>query len=212
MDYKQLLIDSGNKMYNSGLTVETWGNISIRDPESQLVYITPTALPYNSLTKDDVLVLELDGNIVEGKRKPTIERDLHLGIMRNRPEINAVVHTHPVYSSIFGVLHEEIPPVIDEAAQIMGCCVKVTEYALPGSPDLAKNCIEAIGGKGRACLLANHGAVCIGADIDAAFKVCTVLELTAKIYYMARSIGKPVELTQEQIDFMHDYAYNHYGK
>lgn len=212
MDNKQLLVESGKRMLHSGLTVETWGNISLRDPETGLVALTPSGMPYDVLTVDDVIVAKLDGTIMEGTRKPTIETDLHLGIYRNRPEIHAIVHTHPIYSQIFAVLREDIPPVIDEAAQIMGGTVRVAEYALPGSEALAKNCVAALGAEGHACLLANHGAVCIGGDIDFAFKVSTVLEMTAQIYYMARGIGTPKTLTEEQVAFMHDFAYHHYGQ
>lgn len=212
MDNKQLLVESGKRMLHSGLTVETWGNISLRDPETGLVALTPSGMPYDVLTVDDVIIAKLDGTIVEGTRKPTIETDLHLGIYRNRPDIHAIVHTHPIYSQIFAVLREDIPPIIDEAAQIMGGTVRVAEYGLPGSEALAKNCVAALGAEGHACLLANHGAVCIGGDIDFAFKVSTVLEMTAQIYYMARGIGTPKTLTEEQISFMHDFAYHHYGQ
>lgn len=212
MTDKQLLIESGRRMLHSGLTVETWGNVSIRDPERGCVYLTPSALPYDALVEEDVVVTDLEGTILEGHRKPTIETDLHLGIYRSRPDVNAVVHTHPIYSQIFAVLREEIPPIIDEAAQIMGKGVQVVEYALPGSPELAQGCVKALGRDGCVCLLANHGAVCVGADVDAAFKVSAVLEMTAQIYYMARCIGTPKLLTDEQIDFMHDFALNHYGQ
>lgn len=213
MDYKQMLVDAGKKMLHSGLTVETWGNISLRDTDTGLAYLTPSALPYDIMTTDDVVVARVaDGQIVEGTRKPTIETGLHLGIYRDRSDVKAIVHTHPIYSQIFAALHEDIPPVIDEAAQIMGSGVKVAQYALPGSEALAENCIAALGSEGHACLLANHGAVCVGGDIDFAFKVATVLEMTAQIYYMSRSIGEPKLLTDEQIAFMHDFAYNHYGQ
>jgi L-fuculose-phosphate aldolase len=199
-------------MLNSGLTVETWGNISARDPQTGLIYLTPSAMHYNILCEDDIIVTKLDGTIVESRRKPSIEMDLHIGIYRARPDINAVVHTHPIYSQVFAVLREDIPPVIDEAAQIMGGAVCCAAYALPGSPELAKNCVETLGKNGRACLLANHGAVCVGADMDSAFKVSTVLEMTAHIYLLARTIGKPVILSEDLVQIMHDFAYNKYGK
>jgi L-fuculose-phosphate aldolase len=199
-------------MLNSGLTVETWGNISARDPQTGLIYLTPSAMHYNILCEDDIIVTKLDGTVVESRRKPSIEMDLHIGIYHARPDINAVVHTHPIYSQVFAVLREDIPPVIDEAAQIMGGAVCCAAYALPGSPELARNCVEALGKNGRACLLANHGAVCVGMDMDSAFKVSTVLEMTAHIYLLARTIGKPVILSEDLVQIMHDFAYNKYGK
>ena len=101
MDFKKCIVESGKKLENSGLTVETWGNISIRDPETGLVYLTPSAMKYSTIVEDDVVVCRLDGTIVEGHRKPTIETGLHLAIYRNREEVNAVIHTHPMYSKDF---------------------------------------------------------------------------------------------------------------
>lgn len=210
--YKKLILDAGLRMLRSGLTVETWGNISARDPQTGLVYLTPSAMPYDVLCEDDIVVINPDGTLAESRCKPSIEMDLHLGIYRARPEVNAVVHTHPIYSQVFAVLREDIPPVIDEAAQIMGGAVPCADYALPGSPELAKNCVEALGKKNRACLLANHGAVCVGADMDGAFRVSTVLEMTAHIYLLSRSIGKPVLLGEDLVQAMHYFAYNRYGK
>jgi L-fuculose-phosphate aldolase len=196
-------------MVRSGLTVETWGNISARDAESGLIYLTPSAMNYEIITEDDIVVAKLDGAIVEAKRKPTIETELHLGIYRARPALNAIVHTHPIHSLVYAVLRESIPPVIDEAAQALGGEVRCTEYALPGSNELAANCVKALG-DGYACLLASHGAVCTGADMDGAFKVAAVLEMTAQVYTTARLLGKPAPITTEQIAFMHDFAYNKY--
>jgi L-fuculose-phosphate aldolase len=210
--YKKLILEAGIKMLHSGLTVETWGNISARDPKSGLVYVTPSAMKYDDLCEDDIVVIQPDGTIVEGFRKPTIEKDLHMGIYKSRPEINAVVHTHPIYSQVFAVLRENIPPVIDEAAQILGGVVRCAEYGLPGSPELAQYCVEALGQTGRACLLANHGAVCLGADMDAAFKAVTVLEMTAQIYQMARAIGEPVLLDYASVAAMFDFASHRYGQ
>ncbi|MBE6899677.1 MAG: class II aldolase/adducin family protein [Ruminococcaceae bacterium] len=211
MNYKRFLIDACLRMIGSGLTVETWGNISVRDPETGYVYLTPSGMPYDTIVEDDIVVMDIDGNRIEGERKPTIEHAMHLGIMRNRPDVNAVVHTHPVYSQVFALLHENIPPVIDEAAQILGDEVRVTEYALPGSPEMAENAIKALGND-AACLLANHGAVAVGKDMDAAFRVCTILEMTSQIYYMARCIGEPKAIDADKVAFMKDFVANHYGQ
>ena len=211
MNYKAFLIEAGKRMLHSGLTVETWGNISVRDPETGLIYLTPSGMPYDTLVEDDVVVMDAEGKRVEGERKPTIEYAMHLGIMKNRPDVNAIIHTHPIYSQVFALLHEPILPVIDEAAQILGGSVGVTEYALPGSPEMARNAISTLGG-GAACLLANHGAVCAGKDMDTAFRVCTVLEMTAQIYYMARCIGNPKPIDDEKIKYMKEFVSKSYGQ
>ncbi len=208
MNYKKQVVDAGILMLEKGWTLETWGNISIRDTESQLVYLTPSSMPYPEITEDDIIVADLNGNIIEGTRKPTIEMGLHLGIYRGRPDVNAIMHAHPIDSLVFGVLREDIPPIIDEAAQILGDCVPITNYALPGSDELAKECIEKLGKNRMAVIMAAHGSLCVGNDIAMAFKVSAVLEMTAKVYTMARSIGVPQTIDLEYIDYMHKLAYH----
>ena len=210
--YKAALVQAGKDMLAKGLTAETWGNISLRDPETNYVYLTPSGMPYNTITEEDVVVCSLDGTVIEGDRKPTIEKDMHLGVYRMRSDINAMIHTHPIYSMVFSVLQKPIPAIMDEAAQAFGGTVWCAEYALPGSPELAANCAKAVGEKGMACLLANHGAVCLGKDLAEAFKSCKVLEITAQVYQMVLAIGKPVPISDENIDFMYDFVKNHYGQ
>ncbi|MBE5967806.1 MAG: class II aldolase/adducin family protein [Lachnospiraceae bacterium] len=213
MNYKELIIESGKKMASEGFTIETWGNISFRDPKTNLVYITPSGMDYFKCNNDDVVVLNLDGERVEGTRKPTIETEMHLGVYRSRPEVNAVVHTHPIYSTVFSSMGEDIPLFLDEAAQTLGDVVKSTKYALPGTPELAEECIKALGKESNACLLQSHGAVCVGESMDAAFKVAKVLEITAQVYYMIRSTnGKPIALSDENIAAMKDFVKYKYGQ
>lgn len=211
MDYKKYLVECGKRMINSGLTVETWGNISVRDPKTGLIYLTPSGMQYDIIEPEDIVVMDEELHTVEGKRKPTIEYGMHIGIMNKRRDVNAIIHTHPIDSQVFACLHKDIPPVIDEAAQLLGGIVKCAEYALPGTDELADNVIEALG-DGSACLMANHGAVCAGKDMDTAFRVCTVLEMTAKIYHKALLIGEPREIDEDKILFMKDFAANHYGQ
>ena len=213
MNYKKLIVDSGKRMAGSGLTVETWGNISVRDSETGLVYLTPSAMLYDTIVEDDVVVCTLDGKIVEGTRKPTIETEMHLSVYRNREEVNAVIHTHPLYSMVYATQGKDIPLIIDEAAQIMGDVCRCTEHALPGSQELADNCVKALGKKANSCLIHSHGAVCVGENMDGAFKVAKVLEVTSQIYYMIEATGgKPVGISDENIAIMQDFVKNSYGQ
>lgn len=213
MNYRKLIVENGLRMLGSGLTVETWGNISCRDSKTGLVYMTPSAMDYKTIKEEDVVVCSLDGTIVEGTRKPTIEKDLHLSIYRARSEVNAVVHTHPIYSMIYACQGKDIPLIIDEAAQALGDVCKSACYALPGSKELAEECIKALGNEANSCLLHSHGAVCIGANMDGAFKVATVLEATAQIYYMIESTGgKAIIISDENVMAMKDFVKNHYGQ
>ena len=213
MNYKKLIVDSGKRMAGSGLTVETWGNISVRDPETGLVYLTPSAMLYDTIVEDDVVVCTLDGKIVEGTRKPTIETEMHLSVYRNRAEVNAVIHTHPLYSMVYAAQGKDIPLIIDEAAQIMGDVCRCAEYALPGSQELADNCVKALGEKANSCLIHSHVAVCVGENMEGAFKVAKVLEVTSQIYYMIEATGgKPVGISDENIAAMQDFVKNSYGQ
>lgn len=213
MNYKQLIVESGKRMSGSGLTVETWGNISFRDKETGLVYLTPSAMLYDTIAEDDVVVCRLDGTIVEGERKPTIETEMHLSVYRNREDVNAVIHTHPIYSMVYASQGKDIPLIIDEAAQILGDVCRCADYALPGSAELAENCVKALGERSNSCLIHSHGAVCVSGDMDGAFKTAKVLEVTAQIYYMIEATGgKPAGISDENIKAMQDFVKNSYGQ
>lgn len=212
MDYRKLIVESGLRMSTSGLTVETWGNISARNPETGLVYLTPSAMQYNTITEEDVVVCDLDGNIVQGTRKPTIEMGMHLAIYRARQDVNAVIHTHPTYSMVYSCQGKDIP------------CLWMRQrrpWATPAAPPLRPAREPGTGGglrgragrKANACLVHSHGAVAVGGDMDAAFRVCTVLEIAARILYMIESTGgKPDLISDENIAIMQDFVKNHYGQ
>lgn len=210
-NFKQSILQAGKAMQKKDLTVETWGNLSLRDPETGKIFLTPSGMPYDSLEEDDIVVLDEKGNIIAGKRKPSVEKMLHVLIYQNRPDVNAIIHTHPVDSTVFAVLHQSIPVVTDEIAQAIGGSVDCAEYALPGSMELAENVRKALGSK-QACLMANHGAVCVGKDFAECFKVAEVLETGARIYARALSIGKPAVIPDDKVAWMRDFAVNKYGQ
>lgn len=211
MNYKALILDAGLKMLGSGLTVETWGNISARDPKTGKVYLTPSGMDYSKIEESDVIVTDLDGKILEGTRKPTIEMGLHLEVYKARPEVNAIIHTHPIYSTVISCMGEDIPVFTDEAAQVLGDVCRTADYALPGSDELAANCVKALGVKGNTCLLKSHGAICVAGDMDMAFKVAKVLEMTAQILCIIKSCGRmPDPISKENIEAMQEAAKNYF--
>lgn len=210
-NFKLSILQAGKAMQKKDLTVETWGNLSLRDPDTGKIFLTPSGMPYDTLEEDDIVVLDEKGNIIEGKRKPSVEKMLHVLIYQTRSDINAIIHTHPVDSTVFGVLHQSIPVVTDEIAQAIGGSIDCAEYALPGSMELAENVRKALGNK-QACLMANHGAVCVGKDFNECFKVAEVLETGARIYAKALSIGKPVVIPDDKVAWMRDFAVNKYGQ
>ncbi|MBI9094048.1 MAG: class II aldolase/adducin family protein [Sphaerochaeta sp.] len=210
-EYKQKIVDAGNLMVSLGLTVGTWGNISLRDTETGLIYIKPSGMPYAEITADDVVVMNSAMEVVEGHRKPSIEFHFHISIMNARKDVNAVIHTHPIYSSAFAVTRQDIPGISEDFVQIVGDKVINCKYSLPGTPDLGRNVVEALADR-NAVMIPNHGTVCVGADIDAALKICHVVEKSAHIYILAKILGDPQVISDDDMDAMQDFARNHYGQ
>lgn len=213
-DFKRIVREGGVRMVESGLTVATWGNVSACDRETGLVYITPSGMDYHGLVDDDICVFDLEGNHVEGERRPSIELHLHIGMFVARPEIGVCIHTHPIFSTVFSSMGEDLPLNLhDEAAQALGDTVRCCDYALPGSAELAANARAAIGERARACMLRNHGLVCIGEDMDAAFKVSAVVEMVSEIWWRIRATGGTyVPISDENVRAMQEFVKTSYGQ
>jgi L-fuculose-phosphate aldolase len=189
---KRTVLDAAKQMSERGLVVGTSGNISLRldDPGGRgLVAITPTTMCYDDMGVDDIGVVDLEGQTVEGEVTTSIETMLHLGIYKARRRVNAVIHTHPVYSSVLSVTGLEIPPILDDQVTYLGGEIRVAEYSLPGSQDLVSNVVPALGPR-NAVILANHGALTVGRDMREAFTHCEMLEKTARIFISALILGK----------------------
>jgi L-fuculose-phosphate aldolase len=210
-EFKKAIVEGGKYLLNLGLTVGTWGNLSVRDPETGLIYIKPSGMPYPEITEDDIVVMDSKFKVVEGHRKPSIEYNFHIAIMNSRKDVNAVIHTHPIYSSVFGVLREDIPGISEDFVQIVGDKIINCEYALPGTPELATYVVKGLGSN-NAVIIPNHGTVCVGADFAAAIKIIFVVEKSAQIYLLARSIGTPQLISPSDIKAMQDFARNYYGQ
>ncbi|MDJ0764362.1 MAG: class II aldolase/adducin family protein [Myxococcota bacterium] len=166
--------ESGIRLLKEGFVARTWGNISIRVNETLFV-ITPSGIGYEALTPEMIVPVAIDDLSYEGTIKPSSEKRLHQAIYRDRQEIRAVVHTHQSAASSVSASRKDIVEVTREASEIIGPYVRTTAYALPGTSRLATLATQAIRGS-NAALLAHHGAVCIGRDMDEAFEVCKCLE------------------------------------
>lgn len=209
--YKQIVVDAGLTMLRERLTVGTWGNVSVRDSETGLIYISPSGMEYQSIQIEDIVVLDAALNIVDGFRKPSIEKEMHAAVYNARADVNAVIHTHPLYSTVLGVNGMELPAISEDFAQIVGDKIICSGYALPGTPELAQNTVKALG-KQNAVLLPNHGTMSVGEDMKNALIVCQVVEKAAHIYILAKSIGTPHLISDEDIKAMQDYKQNEYGQ
>jgi ribulose-5-phosphate 4-epimerase/fuculose-1-phosphate aldolase len=170
-----------------GLAHGAQGNISACDRESGLVAVTPSAIPYRSMKLDDIVVTDMHGKVVKGKWNPTSEIRMHTIFYRERTDVNAVVHTHAPYASVFAITHEQIPPVLTEAA----CCLTGLVPVAPGSVELAEIVFDTIGG-GVAVLLAQHGLLTVGPSLAEAYDSTLAAENTARLVIWARSMGAKV--------------------
>jgi len=196
-DQRAAVARACRELLASGLLRGTSGNISVRDPTSGAIAVTPTGLPYPGLRDVDVPVLAADGRQLAGDLQPTSEVALHLGIYRARSDVGAIVHTHSMFATTFAVLGEQIPPVHYLIARA-GEAVSVAPYARYGTAELADACVRTLGAS-SAVLLANHGVVAVGADLNAAMAVAEAVEFTAELAWRARQLGVPRLLDADQL-------------
>jgi L-fuculose-phosphate aldolase len=187
---REAVLATAQRMLAEGLVEGTSGNISGRLPDG-LVCLTPSSVPYDTMTLDDLVVVDLDGAVVEGTRAPTTEKDLHLATLRRHPELGAVIHTHAVYATMFALAHEPIPAVIEEVVVYLGGDVPCCEYRGTGTAELGEEVAERLADRGAA-LLANHGLVTCGPTPEAALHNAALAERTAKIVWGARAMGATI--------------------
>jgi len=187
----------GRKLITSQLTTGSGGNLSIYNRQEGLVAVSPSGVAYFEMQPEDVVVTGIDGRVVEGNLKPTSELDFHLALYEQRADVAAVVHTHSVYATTIACLNWELPAV-HYLVGFSGDKVPLAPYATFGTKALAHNIVASIGGY-NAVLLANHGLVTVGADLQAAFAAAEQIELVARIYYQAKGIGEPVILSDEEM-------------
>ncbi len=197
-EIKQKVADAGRYIRDAGLVHGESGNVSIRIDEGR-VAISPSMIPYDDIEAKDVLVIDLEGDVLEGDLNPSSESKMHLGIYKARPDVGAIVHTHPVYASAIAVCRQDIPVFIDEIVPILGGGVTVSEYGMPGSDELAQGTVDALGKK-YAALVANHGAVACGRTIEAAIKHAESLERVCKIYLLSKLAGTVVCLPDDVVE------------
>ena len=211
MNTRIKVLEKGKEILATNLTVGTWGNISCRVPGEDYIAITPSGMNYNLLEPEDIVILDFNGIIMTGTRKPSIEVPLHLAIYKARVDVQAIIHTHSPYATTMATARKAIPGAVEDLVQIVGGNVRVNEYALPGTEQLGISTVKALEGR-NAVLLANHGMLGVGRDLEEALKVCQVVEKSALITLLAQQIGGVVELSQEDICGMRNFYLDSYGQ
>jgi len=193
------------------LVVWTGGNVSARDPGSGLVVIKPSGVRYEALRPEDHVVVNLEGEVVEGTLKPSSDTASHLYIYRHRPDVNGVVHTHSPYATAFAALGRPIPVYLTAIADEFGGPIPCAGFALIGGEEIGKQVVEHIGAS-PAVLLKNHGVFTLGATAEAAVKAAVMVEDVARTVWLALQLGQPDEIAAEDVARLHHRYIHDYGQ
>jgi L-ribulose-5-phosphate 4-epimerase len=195
-----------------GLVWMAGGTVCARDLQTDHVVVTPSGMNYERLTPDDMIVTDLARNLIEGKYRPSVALNLWTAFMRARPdEIYAVVHTHSPYATAFSVVYEPVPVITETMADWFGQHVPVTRYLSVEDPEFPTLPVQVMG-DGYAVLLGNHGPITVGRTLSQALERALTLEEAARTYSIARTIGTPVALREQQARASFDYYHHRYGQ
>jgi L-fuculose-phosphate aldolase len=189
---KERVLATAKRMLAKGLVEGTAGNISARNGDGSIC-ITPSSVDYDEMTLDDIVTIDLDGNIVDGTKPPSSEKALHLACYKAFDDIGSVIHSHPIYATMFAVARQPIPACIDEFSIYVGGEVPVTEYAQSGTDHVGENAVAVLAERGAA-LLANHGMVAVSGSPERALHITALVERSAQIVWGAQVLGKLHEL------------------
>jgi L-ribulose-5-phosphate 4-epimerase len=207
---REQVLETALQMIRDGLAFGAGGNISARDPESGLIAITPSAIEYTRMSAEDVVVIDEHGVKVEGQWKPTSETPMHTIFYRERKDVEAVVHTHAPFASVFAISGQEIPMVVTESALCIGGTVQVAPYIRPGTEELARVVLETMD-SGVSVLLAQHGMIAVGPDLHAAYSTTIATEVSARLTLLARSAGmQPITIDQAEVAELRQLYIEHY--
>jgi L-ribulose-5-phosphate 4-epimerase len=210
-EIREELVELNQALPANRLVVWTGGNVSIRDPKSGLVAIKPSGIMFPDLTPENMVVVDLDGKQVEGDLAPSSDTASHLYIYRHREDINGVVHTHSDYATAFAALGMPIPAVLTAIGDEFGGPIPCGDFALIGSEAIGKAVLDAIGNT-TAVLLKNHGVFTIGKSGRAALKSAVMVEDVAKTVWLAKQLGEPCEISQEDLAKLNQRYMNVYGQ
>ena len=192
---KQELVAGAAQVAGIGLVPLTQGNLSLRDPQSGHILMTPHDYPYDQLTTDDVLVLDLAGEVINGAREPSHEAQVHLAVYERRADAAAIVHAEPIYTNLFGVLHKAIAPLhVGTLIDVRGE-VPVMPFAPSGSRQFGYDMLEVMGDR-NAVVWANHGMLAIGGSLAKAIHCTVMVEISAQLYHMALQHGEPHQIPE----------------
>lgn len=196
---KQEVIKAGMKLDRYELIALSGGNVSWR-METGEILVTPSGMVYEDMVPDDVLIVDIDGKVIEGERRPSVDTEALLYIYKHRPDVNSIIHTHQPYATAVSLVADELPCNLTTLANAAHGSVKVTPYSSAASIDMGINAVDYLDDR-MAVILKHHGVIAIGKDLKEALYAAVYLEEAAKTYIMAKAVGGEMAvLNQKQID------------
>ena len=212
-ELRRIVCDLHAQLPRNNLVAWTSGNISARDPDSGLVVIKPSGIKFDDLAPENMVIVNLDGEIVEADHKASSDTASHCYIYRHMPNVNGVVHTHSRYATAFATLAREIPCVTTAMGDEFGGPIPCGRFALIGGEEIGQVVVETLkDSRSPSCLLQSHGVFATGANAEKAVKAAVMTEDNAAIVWTALQIGTPLMIKQSDIDKLYDRYQNVYGQ
>jgi L-ribulose-5-phosphate 4-epimerase len=203
-DLREAVRATALAMSKAGLVVGTDGNVSARDPETGYLAITPSGMPYDQITPDDIVIVDVERNLVWGQRKPSWETPMHTYVHKHRADVFAVMHTHSWHATLFAIANRDLPPATMNLAAQFGGPVRCAPYARTGSDEMGRVNLEYLGPNGKAVLLGNHGTLCVAPTLAKVLKLSEALEEGARMVYQASLLGRAIPLPDEEVQYLFD--------
>lgn len=198
---RRRIVETGMEALRRGIVHGTAGNFSERDRATGLIAISPSGIPYPETTIEDVVIVDLDGNIVEGRRRPSSETPMHTMVMRQFDHVDAIVHTHSHYATVVSTIRSYLPPILTETSLVVGARVPVTRYGLTALDDIGLSVVEVMTPASRAVIMRNHGLITFGQSFDQALLYSMLVEEAAEVYVQALAAngGREPNLVPEEL-------------
>ncbi|MGD0878177.1 MAG: L-ribulose-5-phosphate 4-epimerase [Anaerolineales bacterium] len=210
-ELREELVQLHLELPRHNLVAWTSGNVSARDPGTGLVVIKPSGIRYEDLTPKAMVVVDLDGKVVEGRYKPSSDTFAHVYVYRHRQDVNGVVHTHSTFATAWAAVGRPIPPVLTAICDEFGGAIPVGAYAKIGGDEIGQEIIRSIGSS-PAILMKNHGVFTVGKTPEAAVKAAVMVEDVARTVFHAMQLGQPDEIPAEEVARAHRRYLEEYGQ
>ena len=208
---KESVCAMNRRICDEGLVRWTMGNVSGRDFETDLVVIKPSGIAFEDLAPGAMIVVDLEGNVVEGELAPSVDMPTHLVIYRARPDVGGVVHTHSNFATAFATVGRPIPAVLTEIGDEFGEAIPVGAYCQIGETEIGEEVLRSIG-TCKAILVQNHGVFTIGRDAHDAVKAAVMVENAAKTVFIAEQLGTPIPIPDHEVKRLHKRYVDRYGQ